>query len=70
MVSLMAVMGLAVLVGIGTRTVRFLYYPAIVINDCTAPAVVVYLCYGILCLLPLMMNLTEDVKWHYLKSKI
>ena len=70
MTGVMAAMGLVVMVGIATKTVRFLYYPMIVINELTPWAVVVYLCYGVLCLLPVVMNVIEDIKWHYLKSKI
>ena len=66
----MAAMGLVVMVGIATKTVHFLYYPMIVINELTPWAAVVYLCYGALCLLPVVINVTEDIKWHYLKSKI
>ena len=70
MVSLMAVMGLIVMLGILTKTVHFLYYPMVLMNKNGFLAIVVYLCYGVLCMLPLMMNVVEDVKWHYLKSKI
>ena len=70
MVSLMGAMGLIVLTGIVTRTVHFLYYPMVVMNRNGILAILVYVCYGALCLLPLMMNVVEDVKWHYLKSKI
>ncbi len=66
----MGLMGLAVIAGIATKTVRFLYYPMVVMNDLTAGAVFCYVCYGMLCLLPVLMNVIEDIKWHYLKSKI
>ncbi len=66
----MGLMGLAVIAGIATKTVRFLYYPMVVMNDLTVGAVFCYVCYGMLCLLPVLMNVIEDIKWHYLKSKI
>ena len=65
-----AVLGLAVTGGIIGKTVSFLYYPMILVNQNTAGAVIVYLCYGVLCMLPLTVNIIEDIKWHYLKSKI
>ena len=68
--SILAVMGIVVIGGIATKTVRFLYYPMVTINDINFGSVLVYVCYGALCLLPLMMNVIEDIKWHYLKSKI
>ena len=56
--------------GILTEKVSFLYYPLISMNSFNLVAIAVYLCYGGLCILPLMINLYEDIKWHYLKSKI
>ena len=68
--AIMAAMGLIVVGGIMTKTVHFLYYPMIVINESTAWSFLVYFCYGALCLLPLLMNVIEDIKWRYLTSKI
>lgn len=67
---LLGLMGLIVIGGIVLKTVHCIYYPMVVVNEFTAGAAVVYGCYGGLCLLPVAMNLIEDVKWHYLKSKI
>ena len=67
---LMTVMGLVVVGGIASKSVRFLYYPMIVMNPVTPGALLTYLCYGALCLLPVVINIAEDIKWHYLKSKI
>ena len=66
----MAGMGLAVIGGIVTKTVHFLYYPMIEMNENSVSALIVYGCYGALCLLPVAINVAEDIKWHYLKSKI
>ncbi len=68
--GILAAAGLIVLGGIASKTVRFLYYPTPVINPVSFWSVLVYLCYGGLCFLPLTMNVIEDIKWHYLKSKI
>ncbi len=68
--GLCAVLGLVVVAGIATKTVFFRYYPAPMMNPLTAWSLLVYLCYGALCLLPLLLNVIEDLKWHYLKSKI
>ena len=70
MAILMSAMGLVVVAGIVSKTVYFLYYPMIVINEVTISSALVYLCYGGLCLLPVVINVIEDIKWHYLKSKI
>lgn len=63
-------MGGVVFAGILTKHVHFLYYPILKMNEMTAFSVIVYVFYGILCILPLILDWTEDIKWHYLKSKI
>ena len=68
--ALLVGLGVVIIGGLSCKAVHCLYYPMIVINDITVQAVAVYVCYGMLCLLPLVMNLIEDIKWHYLKSKI
>lgn len=70
---LLAVLGITggiVILGIVTKQVYFLYYPMVQMNPAGPSATVVYLMYGILCGLPLIINIWEDMKWHYLKSKI
>lgn len=59
-----------ILTGITTKTVHCLYYPALIINPLTPAAATVYICYGLLCFLPMILNITEDIKWHYLRSEI
>lgn len=68
--GILMILGLIVGAGIVTKTVHFLYYPMIMMNETSVPAVIVYICYGILCLFPFLINIIEDIKWHYLKSKI
>lgn len=63
-------MGTVVIAGILTKQVRFLYYPMLKMNTMTPFAWIVFICYGILCMFPLIVDWTEDIKWHYLKSKI
>lgn len=70
MMAAMIVMGLGIFGGIVTKEVSFLYYPMLKMNETTLWAVLVYILYGILCLLPTIINLIEDMRWHYLKSKI
>lgn len=69
-VAVMLVLGSAVLGGIGTKTVNFLYYPTMRMNENSIWAVAVYAAYGILCLLPIGINVAEEIKWNYLQSKI
>lgn len=70
MVSIMIVFGLITGMGILTKTVDFYYYPMIMGNDPTVFSLAVYIGYGALCMLPFVVNMIEDIKWHYLKLKI
>lgn len=56
--------------GILSKKVMFQCYPMIKINPISMEAVAIYVVYGILCLLPITINIAEDIKWHYLRSKI
>ena len=59
-----------VLAGIFTKQIGFLYYPMIHVNETSPVAMTIYISYGILCFMPWLINKTEDIKWHYLRSKI
>lgn len=48
----------------------FYYYPVVTIWTGGIGGVTGYLAYGLLCLLPLLLNGKESLKWHYLQSKI
>lgn len=39
-------------------------------NETTTGAVILYILYGILCMLPLILNILEDIKWRSLRSEI
>lgn len=54
----------------GTKQLRILYFPVFTMNRTTVAALLAYLGYGVLSFLPLLLNIKEDIKWHYLKSKI
>lgn len=70
LLGVILVLGAIVMWGILTDKVRFLYFPMILTHEKTFGSMVVFLCYGILCILPMMINLLEDIKWQYLRSKI
>ena len=43
------------------------YFPTIKVQEITEKNIIIYLAYGVLCLLPLSLHIMEDIKWHYLK---
>ena len=66
----LAIETVIVLAGIFTNKVNFLYYPMIRINEITPVTIIIYISYGMLCMTPWIINRIEDIRWHYLRSKI
>ncbi len=48
----------------------FRCFPTVSISPVTAWSLTVYVCYFALCSMPMIINLREDRKWKYLRSKI
>ena len=55
---------------IATDAVRFSFYPKMSGIAHTPAAIVCYVLYGLMCLLPVMNELEEKIKWRYLESRI
>ncbi|MBR5329089.1 MAG: energy-coupling factor transporter transmembrane protein EcfT [Firmicutes bacterium] len=66
----MVLMLVITFVPIAAGKVFISYYPLMVMNETTVLTVLNYIAFGILCFLPLLLDLVEDVKWRVLKSKI
>lgn len=63
-------MFVGILYAMGKNWVHILYFPVFTMNQATGFAFLVYFEYAALCFLPLLLNMKEDIKWHYLRSKI
>ena len=48
---------------------RTTYYPEIALPHSSTPTLAGYICYGLLCILPLLIDMKEWIKWKYLLSK-
>jgi energy-coupling factor transport system permease protein len=59
-----------VLVGaaMGQNTIRF--FPSIKIVNITVFSVLIYIFYFILCMIPVIINIQEAIKWKHIKSRI
>lgn len=55
---------------IGIHQLEFIYYPAVQTTEMTVMGSTGCVAYGILILLPTLVEVKEDLKWKYLKSKI
>ena len=58
------------IIGIGVGTLDFIFYPSIRLADATPLGIVTYIAYGVLTLMPIIMETEERLKWRYLQSKI
>ena len=58
------------LLGIGFHAVDFDFYPELTKLTLTIPAFVTYVAYGLLSLLPFIIEVKEHLKWIFYKSKI
>ena len=56
--------------GLGTGAFRFGFYPRISTPDLSARSVCLYLAFALFCLIPFIIEITEALKWKYLRSKI
>ncbi len=52
----------------GENTIRF--FPSIKLPSITVYSVIVYMAYFLLCMLPVIINIQEAIKWRSIKSKI
>lgn len=66
----MVILGGLVFSGLLFKKVTILYYPLLLMNQLNISAAVSYTAYGIFCFLPFILDVMEDIKWHYLRSGI
>lgn len=66
----MSIVFAVVVRGIMTKNIYVYYFPMFQINELTWRSLTVYICYGILCMFPVIVNILEDIKWRYLRLKI
>lgn len=62
--------GITVLYFIINQSIKFRYFPSVKGDILSINSLICYAFYIILMLLPLFINILEDMKWKYLKSKI
>ncbi|MBE6023893.1 MAG: energy-coupling factor transporter transmembrane protein EcfT [Cellulosilyticum sp.] len=57
----------SVLTGVLNGQTYMRYFPSVKLQPTTVQSIAVYIAYGVLCILPLGLQMVEDIKWHYLK---
>lgn len=58
-----------ILIGAITGQIKMKFFPSIKIISITATNIVVYVAYFVLCTLPIIIDLTEEIKWKYITSQ-
>ena len=59
-----------ILAAMGQGWLKILYFPVFTINATNVGAVLLYILYALLCAMPLILNVLEDIKWRSLRSEI
>ena len=68
--AVMSILGLSVFGAAAVKKIYFYYFPILDGNPWNWETLLIYIMYGGLCMLPMIVNIVEDIKWHYLKSEI
>jgi energy-coupling factor transport system permease protein len=66
----MAVLLLVTLFAMVFGVIRVQYFPFFMVNEAGALTTALYVFYGVLCFLPLLLDVREDVVWRYSRSRI
>ena len=59
---------IATVVGGMTMALKVQYFPRIIFNSTTPVSIIVYIAFGVICLLPVAIDIWEDAKWRHLQS--
>lgn len=59
-----------IIISIAKNIIYYNYYPVAYFNDTTVHPLITYTIYAILCYIPIIIDIKEDIRWKYLKSKI
>jgi energy-coupling factor transport system permease protein len=70
MLTLIVVLTASTAVGLASSALHVTYFPALLMNDMNVFALVIYLAYAALCLLPLVLDLREDMLWRRLRKTV
>ncbi|MEG0895190.1 MAG: energy-coupling factor transporter transmembrane component T [Oscillospiraceae bacterium] len=68
--SIMLIAMTYVFIGMILKTVYCHYVPRILLNPTNLNSILIYTFYFIISLMPMGINILEDIKWRYFKSKI
>jgi energy-coupling factor transport system permease protein len=69
---ILVIMALTVVLATGATAgqTSIQYFPSIKIADISGFSILIYSAYFLLCFIPIILNVAEEVKWHYFQSRI
>lgn len=65
-----AILSIILLYGIFKGYANIRFYPSILIEPVSFYSITIYSIYAFLCIVPVIIDIREDIKWKYLKSRI
>lgn len=68
--ALTALLAVPFIIALGKGTIEFGFYPSVTIPENTFLTVSAYVCYAILCFIPVITEAGDRIRWKYLQSKI
>ncbi len=70
MLVMIVLLDALVFYGMFSEKLAFSYYPAIKAQKADIVAIIAFIGFGLLCFMPLIIELKEDLQWKYYRSKI
>jgi len=67
---IMIVLIIAIITGAATGQTNIQYFPSIKIPEFTEFSILVYSAFLLLCIIPIILNIMEEIRWHYFRSRI
>ncbi len=71
LLTVFSVFSTAVLVcACAMKEIKYVFYPVFIINSANAFSCITYVLFALVCMLPVTVNITEEITWRVLRSKI
>ncbi len=70
LLSTVALLDISILVITATGNINFTFYPQISFDFSGVPSVIVFSAFSVLCFIPFIIEVKEELQWKYYKSKI
>jgi len=69
-ISYIILLATYIVIGIIQGKIDYTYYPMVTAQLHSLYTIIIFFAYALLCFLPIIIDIKEDIKWKYLRSKI